>query len=361
MNDIISSLDQLISASLKKQAAEAPTTLPKTDDGNVPAVEKARSSENTSDVKAQVPGQPVDATGEGEASTGPGGESTATNDIGTKAAPTGEDASVETSSVKSKPEDPGTSHPAKADNGEKYSAAELLGIGDEILAEIAVAAERAATKSAELPPALAAVVADKKEETPAEEKKEEKAEEKDEKKEDDKDEQAGKDAAAAVVETLELGHDKIAQLLDQVVKSAELDAANVADYLAGYATKVAEMGAEQVPPELAGALEGQADAGPVAAEAAPAEAGAEGEDAQLEAILDELAQQGISIDDLLAAAGDAGQGEAEVVPEGTAAEEVPAEAEADKVASVQATAADKAAKLSAIKTAFAQLRKQKGG
>jgi len=106
------------------------------------AVEGSRSSENSSDVKSQV-ALSVDAT---EVEANEGGEGRGQNtpvlSIGTEAAATGEDSSTETASAQpsSARDDPGTSHPAKADMGEKYAS--LLQMGNDIQASIAVSAQR---------------------------------------------------------------------------------------------------------------------------------------------------------------------------------------------------------------------------
>lgn len=129
------------------------------DDRTQVADEGTRSSENSEDVKADVPGQSVD-----EASDGPddGGQDSVTVDVGIKAKATGEDPSVETASVDAGKDDPGSDHPARTDNdaidGEKYSSAvaELSAlakqaeeIGSEICSMIAVkSAEGADTSQA---------------------------------------------------------------------------------------------------------------------------------------------------------------------------------------------------------------------
>ncbi len=81
----------------------------------------ARFEENASDVKKDVPGQAVDST---DPNSG-GSQDDKQFNIGTKQAPTGEDPSVE-EDYKGDKDDPGTSHPANADDtGEKYSSMQL--------------------------------------------------------------------------------------------------------------------------------------------------------------------------------------------------------------------------------------------
>lgn len=116
-------LDQL--TSLLKQASvknaeddqgSADTTHPSktVDNGTQAATEGARSAENTSDVKKQV--------GDGSVETSTVAADGSSANSMTTAKPVGEDPSVETSSVASKPDSDETSHPAKADFGDKYSS-----------------------------------------------------------------------------------------------------------------------------------------------------------------------------------------------------------------------------------------------
>jgi hypothetical protein len=106
------------------------------DDQDAPAQEGARAAENESDVKAQIPGETVnDAKGE-EAEGAGRGENAPVHDIGVESTATGESPAIETAGTKDSPDDPGTSHPAKVDGGEKYSA--LINQGDVILADLAV-------------------------------------------------------------------------------------------------------------------------------------------------------------------------------------------------------------------------------
>lgn len=117
------------------------------DDGLMPLRTGFRSSENESDVKKTIPSPNVDETPEGSAK---GGEGTPDQDkvqlnIGTSASSTGQDPSVE-DDYDGKLPDPGTTHPAKSDMGEKYSALQALPfdklaratvqLGDELLGDI---------------------------------------------------------------------------------------------------------------------------------------------------------------------------------------------------------------------------------
>ena len=88
----------------------------KAEDGTRDAPEGARSSENEKDNKAE---QPI---GVGNTTAGtPGGQDSVMPNIGVRQSASGEDPSVE-DDYKSTKDDPGTSHPAKTDDGEKYSS-----------------------------------------------------------------------------------------------------------------------------------------------------------------------------------------------------------------------------------------------
>jgi hypothetical protein len=86
------------------------------DDQTQDATEGARSSENSSDVKKQIPGGGADG-----APTSPPDQAGQQFSTGVTSTATGEDPSNE-DNYKGDKEDPGTSHPAKADDGEKYSS-----------------------------------------------------------------------------------------------------------------------------------------------------------------------------------------------------------------------------------------------
>ncbi len=79
----------------------------------------ARSSENTSDMKADQGAPGVDSTPEAKNQEGSGSQDEQQLNIGTQQSATGEDASVE-DDYKGDKDDPGTSHPMKASIGEKY-------------------------------------------------------------------------------------------------------------------------------------------------------------------------------------------------------------------------------------------------
>lgn len=140
-------------AATEKKAAEAhtepgsiggPTEHPvkDVDDSTEEAKEGFRSAENAADVKADQGSPSVENTADNVAakkavdgksedgSVNPPGTASADQlQIGTKKEPTGQDPSVETSSAKGGKEDPGSSHPARTDNGEldslKYAEMDL--------------------------------------------------------------------------------------------------------------------------------------------------------------------------------------------------------------------------------------------
>jgi hypothetical protein len=126
---------------------QGPTSHPvkNVDNSAQEASEGARSTENTSDVKADNPGASVDATS--EATPGQDEQDQQQFNIGTQQSATGEDPSVE-DDYKGGKDDPGTSHPAKTDNnaldGQKYASATFkeahtksTDLANQILADLA--------------------------------------------------------------------------------------------------------------------------------------------------------------------------------------------------------------------------------
>ena len=118
--------EQVKSASSKKKAEanteagsyEGGTSHPvkSVDDQTGDAHEGERSSENSADVKKHVPAGGVDSSKES-----PPAQEGQQFRVGLKSAPTGEDPSHE-DDYKGTKDDPGTSHPAKTEDGEKYSS-----------------------------------------------------------------------------------------------------------------------------------------------------------------------------------------------------------------------------------------------
>ena len=86
------------------------------DDGTQKATEGARSAENSADVKEQEMAGNVDSA----ADKGPDQESVQFN-VGVTSTETGKDPANE-NNYKGDKDDPGTSHPAKTDDGEKYAS-----------------------------------------------------------------------------------------------------------------------------------------------------------------------------------------------------------------------------------------------
>jgi len=170
----------------EKRAAEAntepgsvggPTEHPvkDVDDSTEDAQEGARSAENSKDVKADLGAASVeskkaaarrarkwadDGKSEGGAVNPPGTAEQDQLQIGTKKAPTGQDSSVETASVKAEKDDTETSHPASTANssldGNKYAemstsqlAKVAADLGNQLLAQLANSINHSEPKVAE--------------------------------------------------------------------------------------------------------------------------------------------------------------------------------------------------------------------
>jgi hypothetical protein len=161
LRDFLAEVENEKQASVKKRAEAntettaqgGPSTHPSKnqDDGTLPATEGKRSQENTSDVKDKVPTGGVDSAAEkapAQADQQP--------NIGITSTATGEDPSNE-DNYKEKKDDPGTSHAAKAGEGEKYSSlsfSELRKLAsnkaNDILSDIVKIAEEGEKKVDEL-------------------------------------------------------------------------------------------------------------------------------------------------------------------------------------------------------------------
>lgn len=126
LREFLSEVENEKQASVKKQAAAntepgsqgGDTSHPSkdVDDNTQPATEGKRSQENTSDVKKTIFNGGVDAAGDSSPS-----QEDQQFDVGITSASTGEDPASE-DDYKSDKEDPGTSHPAKTNDGEKYGS-----------------------------------------------------------------------------------------------------------------------------------------------------------------------------------------------------------------------------------------------
>lgn len=352
-------LDQLMAGTSKVAAAEGPET-----GKTSPASEGPRSSENSKDVKNQVPGQAVDSASEASSVAG-AGENTATNSIGVKSGPTGEGVPA----VKTSLPDPGTSHPAKTGT-EKYSTvAKLINGAEDIAARAivyartpkqaavapvatpaatpAVPAAPVAEKKSEMPAPLAAAIAkkDKKDKKPAVESPAEPAASEPASEEE-------KMAAAVLSDTGDLTLEKKAALWDEMVgylvgtntvdtllktaapteepkiagmteaefnKLAQQEAASVFDAANTASSDLIHFllakQAEELPPEAlaaagvdpAAAAGGGAPMGAAPAGGAPMPGGDAGggvDPAMLDQLVQALAAEGITPEDLMAAAGD---------------------------------------------------------
>jgi hypothetical protein len=127
----------------------------------------ARAAEYEADIKEQQGALAVDNTPE---MSQEGRQDQVQMNINTNAAATGEDPAAE-KDYKGTKDDPGTSHPAKANDGEKYSSvsfkqahSQCSALGNEILADLINFGDKAVgEKKAEMPPQLAKATAAKKE------------------------------------------------------------------------------------------------------------------------------------------------------------------------------------------------------
>jgi len=126
LREFLSEVENEKQASVKKQAEAntepssqgGPTSHPSksVDDNTQPATEGKRSQENASDVKKTVPTGGVDSSND----KAPSQEDQQLN-VGITSTSTGHDPANE-DNYKDKKEDPGTTHPAKMEGGEKYSS-----------------------------------------------------------------------------------------------------------------------------------------------------------------------------------------------------------------------------------------------
>jgi hypothetical protein len=406
-------LDELASwVQVEKQADDmgsTGTTHPSAgvDDQTIPAPEGARASENESDVKADVPGQSVNTASETDAEGSGRGENSPVHDIGVKSTATGEDPSIETPSANSGRTDPGTSHPANMAHGEKYSS--LLQDGNDILASISVAqaigdVEKPAEVASKAAPVDASgkgaaevcVETEEKEESEGDEEAEEEDEEKVTEAQLDEARTAGaqtadllfklagveiptetptteetegeeKPASAEELDEARKAGGQFAEYLakeaelqavatvrgtiETIIKTAEQDAANVAEFLAGYEMSLAKKsedaleGAIQMEESSEGAEE-EAPMPPAVPELpVEEEAVAGGDEEQVLAdIAEALVEQGVTPEELLAQSG-----AEEAVAEPAPALEDEALAEAlVPAASVKFAELDKAGKCKAI-------------
>ncbi len=387
-------------AATEKKAAEAhtepgsvggPTEHPvkDVDDSTEEAKEGFRSAENAADVKADQGEPSVESTSdnvaakaaEAEAVTGksedgainpPGTASADQLQIGTKKEPTGQDPSSETSSAKGGKEDPGSSHPARTDNGEldslKYAEMQIEELS-KLAGDLANSLLVSFSKEAELHgdqhkidvdndgkiegSDLAALRSGDKKEAKKEDKEafdiaeynKEKAEKKDSDEEcdDEEDKEAADLAGQAGWELAGLlsgdfdkkAADKLVQgSLVEIIKTASDDADKVAQFLESYNEELSKKAEGEMPAGIDPAA--MMSAGSPEPAAMPAEeAGGEGDVEELAAVLESL---GISPEELEAAMAAEAGGEA-----GMPAEMPAEEATADEAPGMEVEATDKAA------------------
>jgi hypothetical protein len=346
-NNVVDELNAWIKQSQAEEKSAVPAGDPGTtgtehpvadaDGQTIEAPEGARASENESDVADQLPAEtPNEATGDG--AEGPNqGQNIATNSIGTEAAATGEDASVETSSVKSEKDDPGTSHPAEIGD-EKYASLHALGteiMGDLVVATAAKKQAMEGGSDAKMCEACGDEYSGEACEKCKAEPKE--AESKEAAAESDEDlgaaEAQGAKLAAAILEASNGVSDEHRAIVYDITKRAELDAVNVANYLAGFLTQKAAMadvemadamGAEDV---MGAASAGDVDdaaaaaisddamgADAMGADAMGADAGGANEEALVAELAQALAEAGVTPEEIAAMATEGGAGEAAAAP-----------------------------------------------
>ena len=293
------------------------------DDNTQPASEGARSAENSADIKDQIGGTPVDSAAK------------ATNDNTSNppykdlnARPTGEGPQKKPDS---RPEDPGTSHPANTSVGDKYSS--LINKSNNILDSLSNLVKDAGGKkknepnAAPMAPANASAVENTPAETPATP--------------ENKAAMAGYKAATVLLEAM--GLDKEAEanqlivlndVITNIQKSAALDAVKAADFIYGYfSQKLAqemEAGAPPMDPAAGAPMDPAAGGPPMGGD--PAQ--------ELAMIVQALLQAGVTPEMLLEFAeqiAGAQGGGGEPAPEGTPADmaqDVGAPVEQAKVAAM---------------------------
>ena len=278
------------------------------DDGTQPASEGQRSQENTSDVKKTIFNGGVDSASDDS----PSQEDQQLN-VGITSTSTGEDPSNE-DNYKSDKEDPGTTHPAKASEGEKYSSLSfgtLRGLtekkANDLLSDIANSVKEAAQM---MPPFIQKKMKEKGDASKPMDKEEE------EKSKSKKMAAAGSAAASLTSEEAQLtklAQEAVAGSIEATIADGLEKAAMVGSYLAAF-YKAAE--GEAVAPEHEGSESGEEEAmeegsqggmdvdpsvmAQMAGEESGApEAGASPDDAAHELLM-ALQEQGINPEELLA-------------------------------------------------------------
>lgn len=147
--------DLIAEIGAEKRATEGlgKTTFPQesVDDGTTEATSGSHAAENTAYVKKTVPGTPIDSAPDAKASDPK--QDDLQPQIRVTQSTTGTDPSTE-DNYKDKKYDPGTDHPARADNGEKYAGwnfdrlvTQLEKVGNGLLADLHVEAKQATATS----------------------------------------------------------------------------------------------------------------------------------------------------------------------------------------------------------------------
>lgn len=319
LREFLSEVENEKQASVKKRAAAntepgsqgGSTSHPSkdVDDNTQPASEGQRSQENTSDVKKTIFNGGVDSTSDNS----PSQEDQQLN-VGITSTSTGEDPANE-DNYKGDKEDPGTTHPAKASEGEKYSSMNFSALraltekkANDLLADIAAHHNNKEAES-KMPPFILEKMK-KKKDSPSN--KEEEA---------SKEEETSK-AAAAGEAAASLSNDQHAEIVKQAqeavagsIESTIFDGLEKAAMVGSYLTefvKAAEGEAaapeheseEAGEEEAAEGSEGGMDVDPsmmsqMAGEGAAPEGGASPDDAAQELLM-ALQEQGIDPAELLA-------------------------------------------------------------
>ena len=315
LREFLSEVENEKQASVKKRAAAntepgsqgGATSHPSkdVDDSTQPASEGQRSQENTSDVKKTISTGGVDSASDNS----PSQEDQQLN-VGITSTSTGEDPSNE-DNYKGDKEDPGTTHPAKASEGEKYSSMNFSALraltekkANDLLADIAAHHNNKEAES-KMPPFILEKMKQKKKDNPSDKKEEETS----------KAAAAGEAAASLSneqhAEIVKQAQEAVAGSIESTIFDGLEKAAMVGSYLTEF-VKAAEGEAaapeheseESGEEEAAEESEGGMDVDPsmmsqMAGEGAAPEGGASPDDAAQELLM-ALQEQGIDPAELLA-------------------------------------------------------------
>lgn len=293
VDDLNAFLESVYAEKRASEMGDKETTHPSksVDDGTIKPSEGSRSAENSSDVKAGI--------GEGSVDSTPAepGETPVAEEVGTATA-VEEDPAVE-DNYKSTKDDPGTSSPMTAADGEKYSSYnDLAKLANEIAGALAQITKQATqTEPAPQVTKEAAEPQTNSDESVTAVK------------------QAGYNTAAAILGQLQqfsaefekTSAEKIKAQTSVLVKQAEQDAENLVGFLVGLSKK-----AEELPPEEAALAEAAAAEGgegapmeePPVEEGLPGEGGEELSPEVIEAIAQALAEAGIDPETLAGLGGE---------------------------------------------------------